>query len=229
MLAPTHALTGAAAWLALAPGVATTPAELAAGAVFAAGAALLPDLDHPRATAAQAWGPITRGIGAVLCVVAKGHRNGTHTLLTAIAAGVVTRAALEAWPTALAVAALATSLALVACEDLLPRNRWVRYWPANMAAAFLLAGWATAAGLDLSWLPAAVTIGWVAHLAGDAVTDRGVPLFAPFDRTRYRLTRLNTGGRWETVVGWALGVSVCLLCWATLVAWPAPWTTALSG
>ena len=41
---------------------ALTPAEFVAGAIVCAGAAMLPDLDHPSATIAQTFGPITWGL-----------------------------------------------------------------------------------------------------------------------------------------------------------------------
>ena len=40
---------------------ALTPAEFVAGAIICSGAAMLPDLDHPSATIAQTFGPITWG------------------------------------------------------------------------------------------------------------------------------------------------------------------------
>ncbi|PSK95796.1 LexA-binding, inner membrane-associated putative hydrolase [Haloactinopolyspora alba] len=227
MLAHTHALTGAAAWLALAPVVhADRPAELAGGTVMAAGAALLPDLDHHSGTAAKTWGPITRLIGRVTAWACGGHRKGTHTLLAAAAAGGVTYLAVNhaGWA-AVAVVALLVGLALVACEDLIP-GRWERFWPANLAASVGLAFAAVATDLDLTWLPAAVAIGWAAHLAGDFVTDGGVPLLAPLTSRRFRLTYLNTGGRWETVVAWTLTASIAALAAATIVTMPEPWTTA---
>lgn len=225
MLAPTHALTGAAAWLALTPWVeADRPAEIIGGTIMAAGSALLPDLDHRSGTAAKTWGAITRVLGRVVSWACRGHRNGTHTLLAAATASFGVHLAIEhaGWA-AIATVALLTGLALVACEDLIP-GRWERAWPANLAASAGFAWWAVTTGLNLSWLPVAVGVGWLAHLAGDTLTDGGTPLLAPVIGRRFRLTRLNTGGLWETATGWVLAAAVAALAFATLAAYPQPWT-----
>lgn len=98
-----HALTGAAAWLALtsSSGVAlgwydqSVPVALT-GAVVCAGAALLPDLDHPEGTIAWSLPPVkagdltlvpspTRLLCKGVAAVSGGHRHGTHSLLGVVA------------------------------------------------------------------------------------------------------------------------------------------------
>lgn len=228
MMGHTHALTGAAAWLAIAPTLNTgRAAELVGGTIAAAGAALLPDLDHPSATAARAWGPITRVAARAVAWATGGHRAGTHTLLAAGVAAVTVWAGLRATGWApLVVIALLTGLALVAWDDLVP-GRWERLWPANLTASAGFAWWAVDYGLDLSWLPAAVAVGWVVHIAGDTITDGGTPLLAPFVRRRIRLTALDTGGWWETGFAWAAAAAVAALIAATWSVFPGPWTAAL--
>ena len=108
MMGHSHALTGAVAWLGLAPVLAglpllnessrfietgimagaLKPPELIAGALVCAGAAMLPDLDHPSATIAQTFGPLTWGLSKAVNWLAGGHRAATHSLLFAIGAGV---------------------------------------------------------------------------------------------------------------------------------------------
>jgi membrane-bound metal-dependent hydrolase YbcI (DUF457 family) len=56
------------------------------------------------------------------------------------------------------------------------------------------------------WLPLAVTLGWMAHIAGDLLTEHGVGLFWPYSRRRIRLATINTGGGVETLVYMGLGV-----------------------
>src|SRR5690606_19624518 len=107
MMGHTHALTGAIAWLGLAPPLAAlpllnetsrfvdtgvmatalTPAELIAGAIICAGAAMLPDLDHPSATIAQTFGPVTWLLSKAVSWLSGGHRGATHSLAFAVATG----------------------------------------------------------------------------------------------------------------------------------------------
>lgn len=227
MLARTHVLTGAAAWLAVAPIVVPiTPTGIALGTGVAAGAALAPDLDHRSGTATHAWGPVTRALGGIIGWATGGHRAGTHALLAVPAAWFATWAAVEhagSWP-AMIVVALCAALAFIACEDVIP-GRWERIWPYNLAWS-ALAGWgAVASGMDLTWLPWAVAVGWAAHIVGDAVTTGGVPLLLPLSRRRFSLTNARTGGTWEKVAAWALTGSIATVGSLTVVAAPDPWTS----
>ena len=100
-MGPSHAACGAAAWVALTgtytvdladvsvpvglglmpvgdPGVVT-------GALICAGAALLPDLDHPGGTVARSLPPVSRWLAKGLSRLAGGHRRGTHSLLGLLA------------------------------------------------------------------------------------------------------------------------------------------------
>lgn len=108
MLARGHGLSGAAlgllgCQLAHAGGATVTPATAFTAAAVCAGAALLPDLDHPEASIAHTFGPVSR-IAAVLTNAASarvyartktardegrdgGHRGVTHTVVFALLAG----------------------------------------------------------------------------------------------------------------------------------------------
>lgn len=101
MMGPGHAVSGAAiglyaATLARDAGLLDIgPAATLTGAALCAGAALLPDLDHPNATVAKAFGPasiaLARGVHGVSSAVYRntktaadedrdgGHRGITHT------------------------------------------------------------------------------------------------------------------------------------------------------
>lgn len=87
MMGPSHAATGAAAWLALTHwqspiAVLHLPAELQLlGAVTTAGAAMISDWDHPRATVVHALPPLTEWMSRGIRHVAGGHRRGTHSLV----------------------------------------------------------------------------------------------------------------------------------------------------
>lgn len=94
-----HALTGAAAWLAL---TSTSGAALGwyeqpvqavlTGTVVCAGAALLPDLDHPQGTIAWSLPPVkagdltlipspTKAMCEGVAAISGGHRHGTHSIV----------------------------------------------------------------------------------------------------------------------------------------------------
>ena len=97
MMGPSHAACGAAAWVALTgtytvhladtslpvglglmpvgdPGVIT-------GALICAGAALLPDMDHPGGTVARSLPPLSTWLARGVSRVCGGHRHGTHSLV----------------------------------------------------------------------------------------------------------------------------------------------------
>src|SRR5579859_3401709 len=101
MMGPHHAACGAAAWVAVTtrlhadlapvtqalglgpfafdvgwPLVHATPLGVVAGALVTAGAALLPDADHPSATIAHSLPPVSRALCAGIGAVSGGHRNG---------------------------------------------------------------------------------------------------------------------------------------------------------
>src|SRR5262245_16859969 len=81
-LGHTHALSGAVAGAAAGEYVLHLPVPgilILTG--LTAGAAVLPDLDHPDSTLAHAFGPLTRLFAWLVGKVAGGHRHGTHSLL----------------------------------------------------------------------------------------------------------------------------------------------------
>lgn len=87
MMGPSHAATGAAAWLALtgwhSPVEALhLPAELQLlGALTTAGAALISAWDHLRASVAHALPPLTEWISRGVSDASGSHRQGTRSLL----------------------------------------------------------------------------------------------------------------------------------------------------
>lgn len=204
MMGPTHALSGAVTFLAAAPFLAQqSPAQLAVGAACAAGAALLPDLDHPSASPARAFGPISWLVAKPVAVISGGHRHATHSI---IGAGVFTAAAHWAssaggWPLIVAL----TLLFGLAIRGLGPQNLKDRRWRldyadiaglAHAAAATWAAYMLVTSGMDLGILPWAVAIGVCAHIAGDLLTEQGCPLLWPSLRY-YRIASINTDSKVE--------------------------------
>ena len=202
-----HMVIGASSWLAAqaltAPltGATLDTRERVCGAVVAAGAALLCDMDTPNSRLANALGPVTRAAARIIGWVFGGHRRGTHSLLfcAAIAAlSAVTLAQGELvhvsarWTltvgqlAALAIAYVAASLS-VAC---LLRLRGAR---AGVVAAGLVAAAASTtppAGL----VSAAVTIGCASHLLADVLTPEGIQPFWPFSARRVSLRVIRRTG-----------------------------------
>lgn len=229
MLGRDHAISGGVAFAVIAPfAVHLTAAQLAAGTVLTAGAALLPDFDEPHSTIARSAGFLTRGFAHAVRFAARGHRRGTHSL-----------------PGAAVFAALAWGAVLV--SDTVIGRAWLVFWLALMLACVLrfLPGvhghWADAAGLGLAiglayWhpglvlVPACVTLGVLAHLVGDMATHGGCPLLWPFSKRSFHDTpwAFTTGKFFESRVAFpvlAAGLAAALLWDTGSVGWLAAHTS----
>lgn len=227
MMGPTHALSGVAAFLAAAPFVERYltpmgPFELVVGTALAAGAALVPDLDHADATIANTYGPLTGALAWFVSLISGGHRNGTHSLL-----GIAVF-------TGLAYAATWSDIAAgIVCWVLL--GVAVRGFGATgdgalaVIANAVLAGAAAAALVvfvpGVLWmLPVAMGIGAAAHVVGDCLTDMGCPLAWPLSQTMMGLPLVDTDGlreKYIVVPGLTVGAAVLSLVatgvWSPLV------------
>ncbi|GAA3585384.1 metal-dependent hydrolase [Amycolatopsis ultiminotia] len=218
----THALTGWCAGLALAPAVGVTTVHQAV--VFAAttaGFALLPDLDHPGASASRLFGWLTgalswllRRVSSAVYALTKGprdekvtgtHRHLSHTVLFAAGLGAATTAACSAggpW-VVLGVLILGLLLAEAALGDwLLPVYGGAVAWWYFTAPPDSAAQLAEISG----WLGVAVAAGCFVHCLGDALTESGCPFLFPLPiagETWYEIRppkplRLRTGKKVET-------------------------------
>lgn len=222
MMGRTHAATGACAGLAVAPllGLHTLP-EVAPFAAASAGYALLPDLDHPHATASRFLGPLTGLLSSVLRACSAGlyqltkgprdencrgtHRHMTHTVAFAAGLGYATAGAVSLGGPWVVLAVVALGLLLAA--DVL--GDWVLL--AALGAVAITAG---TGGLDDAltavggWVGIAVALGCVTHCLGDAVTLSGCPFLWPVPiagETWYELRpprwlRFRTGGNVENLL-----------------------------
>lgn len=155
------------------------PAELQLlGAVTTAGAAMISDWDHPRATVVHALPPLTEWMSRGIRHVAGGHRRGTHSLVGIAAfTAIATAAASIQVPIAGHVytpgqGVIAAFLAAVAAKALrlLPNRGWRAAW----ALGILVAVSATVLSDGLWWIPASVAVGVSVHILGDALTNNGV-------------------------------------------------------
>ncbi|MEO3783271.1 metal-dependent hydrolase [Actinocorallia sp. B10E7] len=188
MMGPTHALSGAVAWLAAVPliqdagllqgyAVQLSAGQIAAGTVVCAGAAMLPDVDHHDGTIANTFGIFSRGLCKVVSKVSGGHRQATHSILFALGAGygadwLATHHERIWW------------VLLFLLVGLGLRGLGVGTGSSDAFTGVLNA--LAAAGLvywmhdvDMTWAGYAVALGCVVHVAGDCCTPRGCPVLWP--------------------------------------------------
>ncbi|MBM7805657.1 membrane-bound metal-dependent hydrolase YbcI (DUF457 family) [Geodermatophilus bullaregiensis] len=213
MLGHSHALSGLAAGAATLPWapVQGTVAQVAWVAA-AGGFAMLPDLDHSGSTVSDMWGPATDVPSGAVGRLAGGHRWGTHdALLAPVAFGALALAAANLFWSSLLVMALAIGLALRALHFVIPgraENTVVGNLVLSWGGAWLL----LAHTPQPTWLPWAVALGVLTHVAGDLVTKQGVPvpLLWLLRRRRLALTPMRTGTTLEKAVLAPLFLGVAL-------------------
>jgi membrane-bound metal-dependent hydrolase YbcI (DUF457 family) len=210
MMGAHHAACGAAAWVAvttqiqvhlgslaealpLLPGSVTlglglldvSPIGVVTGALVTAGAALLPDADHSRATIANSLPPLSNLLCNGIGRISGGHRHGTHSLLgilafiaTAWVAGLWT-AGTEAFGTIYPGAGLLTVLLVsfaAKALKIIPDSLRKSPWAVGLAAGAFVTAFAPD---EQFWFPIAVGIGVVIHIAGDLLTTGGCNLLYP--------------------------------------------------
>jgi Predicted membrane-bound metal-dependent hydrolase (DUF457). len=218
MMGRTHIVQAAATWLAGCAATTLThhppaPGLVLTGLAAISGAALLPDCDHRNGTLAQVARPVSQHLcGAVADLSSwvqattgtrydrphdDGHRGLTHTLLAAAPAGGAATAL--AWLVPYGSAILVGVLVAFAAQALIHPARPGRLRRTRKSVHAWLIGWA--AGLIVAvthaggwWLGPIVAAGWLIHLAGDACSVQGVPLFWP---ARIRGQRWRMVGLWR--------------------------------
>lgn len=216
-----HALSGAVIWLAAAPALAgipalggpaagaaplmwnaLTPAELVAGAVICAGAAMLPDLDHPSATLAQTFGPVTWVLSKAVNWLGGGHRGATHSLLFSLGAGYGAHLLAQHSPLGQDIAVvLLIGLALRALGFGIP-GRTLTSALVNIGLTAALFVIFHSLGVGYAWLGLAVGIGCLAHVVGDCLTEKGCPVLWPLQHRwllPYKIG-FKTGRKFETKI-----------------------------
>lgn len=187
-----HAMCGAAAWVAVASTAPYTlgwypvsPLGIVTGALVCAGAALAPDADHHDATIAHSLPPVSEWVCDMVGKVSGGHRNGTHSVLgvaaftgLAWAAGQVTVTTQALGELAVGAGVLSLLLVAFAAQALRLTRRRLDSWSLALALAAFIT---VAAPTEWDWLPVAVGLGAAVHIAGDMLTDGGVPLLWPWE------------------------------------------------
>ncbi len=203
MLGHSHALSG------LAAGAVTLPWAPVQGAVgqaawvaAAGGFAMLPDLDQRGSTISRMWGPVSDIPSGLVGAVARGHRWGTHdAVLAPLLFGFLASLAAGWFWSSLLLLATSIGLALRALHFVIP-GRAENTVVGNLVLAWGGAWLLLAYGPSPAWLPYAVMLGVLAHIAGDALTCEGVPvpLLWVVTRSRLKLSPLRTGTVVETAV-----------------------------
>ncbi len=196
MMGRTHALSGWCVGLLVAPllGAGSLAQSLLVAATVA-GWSLAPDLDHPNSWATHSLGWLTGGLsGGVRWLSGATYRwtrrpldresTGTHRYLThaplfAVALGTVVWLGTFVGGQWSVLCPLAVGILLGG----LVLGRWVLLAGTVPVAWGLLAGGDSVSGVLGSvqgWIGFAVIVGCVTHHLGDAVTEQGCPLLAPF-------------------------------------------------
>jgi membrane-bound metal-dependent hydrolase YbcI (DUF457 family) len=206
MLGRDHALSGAVVFAAFAPTLHVTDAYLAAGVAVAAGAGVLPDIDHHDSTIAQTFGFLTEWFAWTVNKLSGGHRHGTHSLLglaaftaAAYGAGQLQESGPRLWSAGhltfswhmLPAALILTLLYSAALRALHIGGHFGDLIGIGAAAATCY----TSADLTLvqagHWhlplLGAGTALGCAAHIAGDELTHGGCPLFWPASMHEFHL------------------------------------------
>lgn len=209
MMGYNHALTGAAAWVAVATTSATVPSlglipvepwQLLTGTLVCAGAALLPDLDHHSATIARSVPVAGRMAAGIVNTASGGHRKGMHSLLAIVACWFVTgwvgtlTWSPNWWHQALPAAGVFMIMALLAfaTRALKIAKSWPLAWQLGAigsAAMFLFLP------DQLGWFQLCVTVGFATHILGDFLTVGGInwlwPLTIKAPKFTHKIHGLN--------------------------------------
>lgn len=222
MLGRNHALYGLTGWVAGWPilanssvverlGIPDSLEVFGVSCAIAAGASVLPDLDHPDSRPSSHFGVVSRLVAKGVSTAAGGHRMATHSALFALVLAGLTYSIV--WlPSTVGqwCASLACGFCCSVALALIAPSFGIRIPTTVALIAAVLAGWWTWIRFDeIKWLlPVIAAYGVTMHIACDLVTRGGVPLFWPFTKRRIALNLFTVGGAGERVVS-ALGV--CLL------------------
>lgn len=197
--------------------------DLVMGTFLTAGAALLPDADHPNGTISHVLGPVSHLACKFISKISGGHRHGTHSLLFVLLVTYGTWAGehfigrnftlgLSFFLLALAVRAL----------NLAPTGDGPKAWGTVIVLAvcgtFAIDHWISD---KPAWLPFCVGLGAFAHIIGDCLTDKGCRLLWPLNiRTRFPIIA-STGNKMETLILVPIFVAGTLaLLWYTITLQP---------
>jgi membrane-bound metal-dependent hydrolase YbcI (DUF457 family) len=168
------------------------------GTAACAGAALLPDIDHPRSTVSNTYGPLTRGLSWVMNTLTGGHRRGTHSLPGIFVMGLLAQAGVLYRETTAGMIGLSLIMSLLASA--LVRLLRIPGWLDDLAPIPVVVGLVCLTDISLDILPVAIMAGCVVHVAGDILTKTTCPVFWPFSNKGIKLALFKTNGPFERFV-----------------------------
>jgi membrane-bound metal-dependent hydrolase YbcI (DUF457 family) len=190
-----------------------SPGHLAVFAGLTAGAAVLPDIDHPDSSLARSFGFLTRGFAWLVGKISGGHRHLTHAILGIAGFTVLAWLAVKFRHDIGGKIALAAFLALIiagALYALAVHGHGADVLAIAGAIAIVITGY------GLSHVAIAVCLGCITHVLGDMLTLQGCPLLYPVSNWHFRLLPKPlafTTGTWPElwVLDPALAASLGLL------------------
>jgi len=236
MLGHDHALSGALAFVAVAPLLPVSGTQLAVAATLTAGAGILPDLDEPGSTIARTFGFLTGAFAWIVHQLSGGHRKGTHSLLglalltvAALWAGSWQQSAAanlhhgELWWHLIPAGFLLALLFSAGLRALYIGGHHADLFGLGLAALVLWQGWdlEKVTPWHVSVLAVCVCLGMLAHIAGDMLTHDGCPLLYPLSRYDFgllpepvRITTNKLAERW--VISPLLLIALAYFLWRDL-------------
>jgi membrane-bound metal-dependent hydrolase YbcI (DUF457 family) len=209
MMGKSHALTGltgaAIGWAAMHGSVG--PAEVVIGGSMMVGGAMIPDIDHPNSNSSRTFGPVTGAFCWLIGKATGGHRRGTHSItgVAALAGLMMIGLAYRHTPAVVLlifpmIIALASAVRLFRIPGYLD----------DLAPVPIIIGLVLFTPLPLWYVPGAVGVGCLIHIAGDLITRQKIPVWWPWSRTGYALNLITTNGVAERWV-------ITPACWLTII------------
>lgn len=223
-----HAVTGAAGWMAVTStsGIALGAYEVSAavsvaGSLLCAGAALAPDMDHHSGTIAKSLPPVTEWMAAGTETISGGHRHGTHSIIGVVAFTALAAASLlltlevEGRTVALGAGIYAVFLVAFALKALGISRELGSSSGSSAVKALLgsvLGPWILSLGTagvatwylayTWDWLVVCIALGTFIHILGDGLTPQGVPWLWPWNPAPPRALKQAPAVGWIVRVVW---------------------------
>lgn len=231
MKGTSHAITGAAAWVAVSVPLDLTPAarpfEIVLGCFVAGGAALAADWDHAGTTISKSLGFVSLFISKVINFVSGGHRKGTHSILGTLAFALLMWGSTQLVTNGMVIAPaiiaffLASLFFSITSETFLGRisKFAILGSVATTVAVFVMTASDTQIPLDpregLNWFLASAVVGYIAHIIGDFITTAGVPLLHPFTNYHFKFPILGNAGSFREKL-FVPGVTIAVVVWSAM-------------
>ena len=155
----------------------TAPSRQVAWIAAAGGFAMLPDLDQPARPSPDMWGPVTDVPSGAIGRLAQGHRWGTHdAVLGPLAFGLLAYRGRRGVLVEPAAAGPGDRPGPAGAALRHPRPRREHRRSATSSCPGAAPGCCSPTVPSPAWLPWAVALGCLTHIAGDALTTAGVPV-----------------------------------------------------